>query len=130
MFFDQICSRCLQTIERLGIFTRVFGKTSLLISDSQYLSKSAKITTNTETAKLSIFVVWYIYTRTTAAAVVKLFSTIFSSGNLFMQTTCASPIVGKYSKGRGVLCIPYRFWIQLRTKLLRRCKKVHVTVSK
>ena len=50
---DQICSRCLQTIERLGIFTRVFGKTSLLISDSQYLSKSAKITTNTETAKLS-----------------------------------------------------------------------------
>ena len=121
---DQICSRCLQTIVLLGIFTRVFGKTSLLISDSQYLSKSAKITTNTETAKLSIFVVWYIYTRTTAAAVVKLFSTVFSSGNLFMQTTCASPIVGKYSKGRGVLCIPYRFWIQLRTKLLRRCKKV------
>ena len=57
---DQICSRCLQTIVLLGIFTRAFGKTSLLISDSQYLLKSAKITTNTETAKLSIFVVWYI----------------------------------------------------------------------
>ena len=42
---------------------------------------------------------------------------------LYLCKQVVLPIVWKYSKGRGVLCIPYRFWIQLCPNLPPRCKR-------